>query len=48
MQALVILLLGTLILGGTRVGRQLRERPLVLLAMCTVAAASFYSMRVIL
>lgn len=36
------------VLGGTRAGRILRERPIVLLACCVVAAASFYSLRVVL
>jgi hypothetical protein len=45
---LVVLLLGTLILGGTRVGRHIRDRPLVLLSLSTIAAASYYSLWVIL
>jgi hypothetical protein len=48
MQVIVLLLLGTFILGGTRLGPWVRERPFVLLVLCSIAAASFYSLRVVL
>lgn len=48
MQVLAILLVGAFVIGGTEPGRWICDRPLVLLALCVVAAASFYSMRVVL
>ena len=45
---LVVLLLGAVILGSTRFGRRLRDSPVALVALCTVAAASYYSLSVIL
>jgi hypothetical protein len=48
MQVLVVLLLGAFILGATRAGSWIRDRSLVLLGLCTVAAASYYSLSVIL
>jgi hypothetical protein len=48
MQVLVILLIGAFVLGGTALGQRLRDHPLVLVALSTLAAASYYSLRVIL
>jgi hypothetical protein len=47
-QVLVVLLIGAFALGGTRLGRWIRDRPPVLLPMCVLAAASYYSLSVIL
>jgi hypothetical protein len=47
-QVLVVLLLGAFVLGGTRLGRWIRSNPVVLVTLSTVAAASYYSLRVIL
>ena len=48
MQVFVFLLLATFVIGATRLGRWAVQRPIVLLAVCTMAAASFYSMSVVL
>lgn len=48
MQAFVLLLLLTFVIGGTRLGPWVRDRPIVLLPLCIIAAASFYSLRVVL
>jgi hypothetical protein len=48
MQVLVVLLLGAFIIGSTRAGRWLRDNPIALVAVCSVAAASYYSLGVIL
>jgi hypothetical protein len=47
-QVLVLLLLGTFLVGGTRLGPWVRTHPPLLLALCAIAAASFYSLRVVL
>jgi hypothetical protein len=47
-QVLVVLLMGAFVLGGTRLGRWIRSSPVALLALSTVAAASYYSLRVVL
>lgn len=48
MQVFIAFLVVMFVLGGTGAGRVLRERPLVLLGCCALAAASFYSLRVVL
>lgn len=48
MQVFIAFLVVMFVLGGGRPGRILRERPILLLACCTVVAASFYSLRVVL
>lgn len=48
MQIFVGFLVVVILLGGPRFGRVVREHPVTLLALCTVAAASFYSLRVVL
>jgi hypothetical protein len=48
MQVLVILLIGAFLVGGTSLGRRLREQPFLLVPLCTLAAASYYSFRVVL
>jgi hypothetical protein len=47
-QVFIAFLVVMFILGGTRPGLILRDRPIVLLACCTVVAVSFYSLRVVL
>jgi biotin transporter BioY len=39
----ILFLVATFLVGGTRLGRWGRERPWAIVAGCTVAAASFYS-----
>lgn len=46
MQILVILIVGAFIVGGTRLGCWIRQRPMVLIPLTTVAAASYYSLSV--
>ncbi len=48
MQVLVILLLAAFVIGGTALGRWVRHRPLVLLALSIVAAASYYRLGVVM
>ncbi|MEQ8440300.1 MAG: hypothetical protein RIB65_22630 [Ilumatobacter fluminis] len=48
MQVYIGFLLIVVLLGGTRIGRPVREHPVLLLALCTVVASSFYSLRVVL
>ena len=48
MQVLVLLLLGAFILGATRLGTWIRDRSLVLLGLCVIAAASYYSLSIVL
>jgi hypothetical protein len=47
MQVFIGFLVVMFVFGGTRAGRILHERPLVLLGCCIVVAASFYSLRVV-
>jgi hypothetical protein len=47
MKVLLAFLIVAFLLGGSRFGRRVRERPVVLLAFCTVVAASYYSLQVI-
>ena len=46
MQALVILLIGAFVIGGTGLGRWLLAHRWVMLVLATVAAASYYSLRI--
>lgn len=46
MQPFVAFLLVGFAAGGTGLGRWVRARPLVLIPLCTIAAAAFYSLRV--
>lgn len=48
MQALVLLMVGAFVIGGTPLGRWVRERPPILFGDATVAAASYYSLAVVL
>lgn len=48
MRVLVVLLIGGFAIGGTRAGQRLREKPLLLLPLATVAAGSFYLLRVVM
>ena len=48
MQVFVAFLLIAFFLGGTRLGRRVRERPVLLMAFCFLAATSFYSLSVVL
>ena len=48
MQFLLLLIVASFVLGGTRLGRWLCDRPVALLPVCAVAALSFYSLRVVL
>jgi hypothetical protein len=48
MQFFIGFLVLMFVLGGTGAGRVLRDRPSVLIGCCIVAAASFYSLRVVL
>ena len=48
MQVFVAFLFIVFLVGGTRLGRPVRERPIVLLAFCFLTAASFYSLSVVL
>lgn len=48
MQVLLLLIISSFLLGGTRLGRWLRDRPVALLPISVVAALSFYSLRVVL
>ncbi|MCB0965217.1 MAG: hypothetical protein KDB37_00150 [Ilumatobacter sp.] len=48
MQVFVAFLLLAVLAGGARVGRPVREHPVLLLAASTIAAAGFYSLRVVL
>jgi hypothetical protein len=45
---LVLLLVGTFVVGGTGLGAWLLAHPRVLIGLSTVAALSFYSLRVVL
>lgn len=48
MQFFIGFLVLMFVLGGTGAGKILRDRPWVLVGCCTLAAASFYSLRVVL
>lgn len=48
MQVLLLLIIASFLLGGTRLGSWLCDRPVALLPICLAAALSFYSLRVIL
>jgi hypothetical protein len=48
MQVLVILLIACFGLGGSPIGRWIRDRPLALGALSVVAAASYYRLSVVL
>jgi hypothetical protein len=44
----MLMLVAAFVLGGTRLGRWVREHPPVLLPLSIAAAASYYSLRVVL
>lgn len=44
MLVLVAVLIGAVLVGGSRVGQPIRRRPWLLIALCTIAAASYYSL----
>jgi hypothetical protein len=46
-QYLVLLLIGAFVVGATRFGRWVRAHPPALAAFAVIAAAGFYSLRVI-
>jgi hypothetical protein len=46
-QAIVVMVVATFLIGGTAVGRRIRTNPVLLGAACVVAAGSFYSLRVV-
>lgn len=46
MQFVFLYLIGAFVLGGTSVGRRLLERPLALIVLSVLIAASFISIRV--
>jgi hypothetical protein len=46
-QYLVLLLIGAFVIGPTRFGRWVRTHPPVLALVAMIAAAGFYSLRVI-
>jgi hypothetical protein len=46
-RVLVVLLLGAFAIGGTRLGRWVRVHPPVLIVLAILAAACYYSLRVI-
>ena len=48
MQVFVAFLLLTVLLGGADVARPVRRHPALLLGVCAVVGASFYSLRVVL
>ena len=48
MQFLLLLIIASFLLGGTRLGRWFCDRPLALLPVSAMAALSFYSLRVVL
>ncbi len=48
MQVMVLLMVGAFLIGGTPLGRWVRERPVLLLGVSTAAATSFYSLSVVL
>ncbi|MEM9038267.1 MAG: hypothetical protein AAF945_05125 [Actinomycetota bacterium] len=47
MQVLLLFLLTAFIIGGTSLGTPIRRRPWLLFAGCSVAAAMYYSIRVV-
>lgn len=47
MRTLILFLLVTFILGGTRQGQRFLRRPSLLMAMCLVVGAAYYSYRVV-
>jgi hypothetical protein len=48
MQMLIFFLVVCFIVGGTSLGRRVRERPALLAIFSTTVAASFYSLTVVL
>lgn len=48
MQVFVAFLLITFFIGGTKPGRRVRERPVLLMAFSGLVATSFYSLSVVL
>jgi hypothetical protein len=48
MQALIVFLLLAVVIGNTRLGQRTRRRPRAVLVGSVLAAASFYSLRVVL
>lgn len=48
MQVLIGFLVGVFIIGGSSFGSRFRSRPILLLAVSTVVAFSFYSLRVVM
>lgn len=48
MQVFVLFLLTAFLIGGSRLGDPVRRRPVLLLAFSIAAAASFYSLRIVL
>lgn len=48
MQMLIFFLVVCFLIGGTSIGRRVREHPTLLAIFSTTVAASFYSLRVVL
>jgi hypothetical protein len=46
MQVLALFLVLAFVLGGSELGRHVRQRPILLLFFSTTVAVSFYSLRV--
>jgi hypothetical protein len=44
---LIAFLFISFILGSTEIGRRLLRRPVILIAVCALFAASYYSIRVV-
>lgn len=47
MKVFIAFLLAMFVAGGTHLGDRLLRRPAILLGVCTVVGATFYSLRVI-
>lgn len=48
MQVFIAFLILVTLLGGSKVGHHIRDRPVFLLALTVVVGISFYSLRVVL
>lgn len=48
MSVLVAFLIGAVLVGGSGMARPLRERPWLLVVVCTIVAASFYRLGAVL
>ena len=48
MNVLALFLMGAALIGGAKSMAWVRDRPVLVIAYCVAAAASFYSLRVVL